>query len=127
MYSNALANNQEQDYSALSKNSYLPLADIFETETQFVLKLDMPDVAKENLDITLDHNLLAIHGKAEPISQDAKLFRSEYEHRDYFRSFKIAPDAIDVGKIDAKFDKGILTLTLSKSEQLKPRKIPVSS
>jgi HSP20 family protein len=101
-----------------------PEVNIFETGDGYVVEAEMPGVDKEGLEITLEGREITIigHRPTEPLSGEA-LF-SEAHHADYRRVFELDP-AIDTGKISAKMDQGVLTLTLPKSERVKPRKITV--
>ena len=84
----------------------------------------MPGVGKDGLEITVEGNEMTITGRraAESVSGDV-LFR-ERSALDYRRVFELDP-AIDTGKISARIDQGVLTLTLPKSEKVKPRRITV--
>ena len=102
-----------------------PDVNIFETKDGYVVEAEMPGVSKEGLEITLEGNEITIvgHRHQEPVSGEA-LFR-ESRNLDYRRVFELDP-AIDTAKISANVQQGLLTLTLPKSEKVKPRKIEVS-
>ena len=97
---------------------------IFETKDGYVLEAEMPGVNKDGLEITLEGNEITIvgHRKNEAVT-GTPLFR-ERTLVDYRRVFELDP-AIDTTRIAAKMDQGVLSLTLPKSEQVKPRKIAV--
>lgn len=101
-----------------------PVVNIIESKEGYVLEAEMPGVSKDGLEITLEGTELTLvgHRNAPPLSGEV-LFR---ESRDlsYRRVFELDP-AIDTTKVSAKMDQGILTLTLPKSEKVKPRKIAV--
>ena|ERR1044071_3589388 len=101
-----------------------PEVNICETKDGYVLEGEMPGVNKDGLEITLEGNEITIvgHRHVEPLTGEA-LFR-ESRDTDYRRVFELDP-AIDVGKISAHMEQGVLTLTLPKSERVKPRKIQV--
>ena len=101
-----------------------PEVNIFETKDGYVLELEMPGVNKDGLEITLEGNEITIvgHRRVEPLTGQA-LFH-ESQELDYRRVFEMDP-AIDTNKVAAKVEQGVLTLTLPKSEQVKPRKISV--
>jgi HSP20 family protein len=101
-----------------------PEVNIFETKDGYVLEAEMPGVNKQGLEITLEGNEITItgHRAAEQLPGEA-LFR-ESRDWDYRRVFELDP-AIDTGRIAAKMEQGVLTLTLPKSERVKPRKITV--
>ncbi|HOW83806.1 MAG TPA: Hsp20/alpha crystallin family protein [Spirochaetota bacterium] len=105
----------------------VPVADIYETDDAYSLKLEMPGVKKENLEITMNDNELEISGKIQKDETNGKNLKySEYELFDYYRSFRVGND-IDRNSIKAELDNGILTLTLHKSEEVKPRKIQITA
>ncbi len=101
-----------------------PEVNIVETKDGYVLEAEMPGVNKSGLELTLENTELTIvgHRQVEPLSGEA-LFR-ESRRGDYRRVFELDP-AIDTSKISARMEQGILTLTLPKSERVKPRKITV--
>lgn len=101
-----------------------PEVNIFETKDGYVLQAEMPGVSKEGLEITLEGNELTITGNrsVEALPGEA-LFRESHEVA-YRRVFELDP-AIDTAKVSARMDQGVLTLTLPKSERVKPRKINV--
>ena len=101
-----------------------PEVNIFETGDGYVLEAEMPGVSKEGLEITLENNELTLvgHRRTEPLGGEAVF--SESHHCDYRRVFELDP-AIDTARISAKMDQGVLTLTLPKSERVKPRTIKV--
>lgn len=101
-----------------------PEVNIFETKDGYVLQAEMPGVSKEGLEITLEGNEITIlgHREAAPLAGE-KLFQ-ESQLADFRRVFELDP-AIDTGKVSARMEQGILTLTLPKSERVKPRKINV--
>ena len=101
-----------------------PEVNIYETKDGYVLEAEMPGVNKEGLEITLEGNEITIvgHQVAEPVNGET-LFR-ESRQVDYRRVFELDP-AIDTSKVSAKMEQGVLTLSLPKSERVKPRKIAV--
>jgi HSP20 family protein len=118
-------NEQRRTTEPQPQHEYaLPEVNIFETSDGYVLEAEMPGVAKEGLEITLEGNEITIvgHRHSEPLSGTA-LFRESHQ-ADYRRVFELDP-AIDTAKIVARMDQGVLTLTLPKSERVKPRKIAV--
>jgi HSP20 family protein len=116
-------NKQEQP--ATRENYILPTVNIREEKDAYVLEADMPGVNKKSLEITLEGSELTLIGRrpAEQITGDALL--RERRQADYRRVFEIDP-AIDSAGITAHMHQGLLTLTLPKSEGVKPRKITVN-
>jgi HSP20 family protein len=101
-----------------------PEVNIFETKDGYVLEAEMPGVSKEGLEITLEGNEITIVGhRQSEVVTGTPLFR-ERALADFRRVFELDP-AIDTARIAAKMDQGVLSLTLPKSERVKPRKIAV--
>ena len=107
-----------------AKEYVSPQVNIFETKDGYVLEAEMPGVNKEGLEITLEGTEITItgHRQLERLPGNA-LFRESNEV-DYRRVFELDP-AIDTSKASARMDQGVLSLTLPKSERVKPRKISV--
>ena len=101
-----------------------PVVDIFETQEGYVMQAEMPGVSKAGLEITLEGNEITITGRRSPETIPGETLFRERSAADYRRVFDLDP-AIDTGKISAKIDQGVLTVTLPKSEKVKPRKITV--
>jgi len=101
-----------------------PDVNIVETKDGYVLEAEMPGVSKEGQEVTLEGNEMTIvgHRKNEVVT-GTPLFR-ERALADFRRIFELDP-AIDTARIAAKMDQGVLSLTLPKSEKVKPRKIAV--
>lgn len=107
-----------------SQERYItPPVDIFENSDGLVVKADLPGVAKEALEVRVDNNLLTIRGKAAHTAPGQPLYR-EYTLVNFFRQFELN-DKVDQNKISADLKHGVLTLSLPKAEEAKPRKIEV--
>lgn len=116
-------NNQQTERAPA--NFIAPEVNIFETQDGYVLEAEMPGVNKEGLEITVAGNEITIVGhRVQDTGNGEPLFR-ERNTSDFRRVFELDP-AIDTTKINAKMNQGVLTLTLPKSERVKPRKVTVS-
>jgi HSP20 family protein len=102
----------------------LPHVNIVETKDGYILEAEMPGVAKEGLEVSLEENLLTITGRRQP-DPAANLLYRESNPVDYRRVFELDP-AIEAGNISAQMEQGVLTLTLPKAEKVKPRRITVN-
>jgi HSP20 family protein len=103
----------------------VPEVNIFETQEGYVLEAEMPGVNKDGLEITIAGNEITIVGqRANEVASGEALFQ-ERSTADFRRVFELDP-AIDTSKINAKMNQGVLTLTLPKSEEVKPRRITVN-
>jgi HSP20 family protein len=101
-----------------------PECNIFETKDGYMLEAEMPGVNKSGLEVTLENNELTIVGHRSEENFAAQPIFRERHYADYRRVFELDP-AIDTTKISAKMGQGVLTLTLPKSEKVKPRRITV--
>ena len=107
--------------------AFLPTADIFETEDALTVILEMPGVDKDNIDISVENGLLTVEGRINFGKYEGlQPVYSEYNIGPFRRSFRIS-SRIDQDKIRAEMRDGVITLTLPKAEQAKPRKIEVKS
>lgn len=106
---------------------FIPQTDIYETEENVVLLVDMPGVTEDGINVTLEKNVLTIEGKsAHTAPEEYQLAFAEYRFGDYERNFRLTEE-IDRDNIEAVFKNGVLTLTLPKVEEVKPRKISVKT
>ncbi|MFZ1221185.1 MAG: Hsp20/alpha crystallin family protein [Chthoniobacterales bacterium] len=102
-----------------------PAATVLENADGYILKVEMPGVSKENLDMWVENNELTILGRRSTPSVEGTLLHRESRAENFRRAFELDP-SIDAEKISAKIDQGVVTLTLPKAEQVKPRKITVA-
>ena len=105
--------------------SYLtPLANVLETKDAYVLEAELPGVAKDGLEVSVENGELTITGRRAAAAPQGRAVYRESRGLDYRRAFEL-DSAIDTARISAKLDQGVLTLTLPKTESVKPRKIAV--
>jgi HSP20 family protein len=102
-----------------------PTVDIIDTKDGYVVQAEMPGVNKDGLEITLEGTEMAITGHRSKETSPGEPVFHERRSADYRRVFELDP-VIDTTKVSAKIDQGVLTLTLPKSERVKPRKIVVN-
>ncbi len=106
---------------------FVPRADIYETEDDIVVLLDMPGIEKDEIDVSLEKNTLTVNGYVKIEAPEGySLALNEYRLGDYERSFRIS-NQIDREGIEAEYNDGVLRLTLPKAEEAKERKIPVKA
>ncbi len=121
------AKTPERAERTRSRRLYRPDVDIIEKDAEIVLIADMPGVDEKSVDITLEKNVLTIHGCVEPeVPEKLKLAESEYGVGDYERAFTLS-DEIDREKIQATVKNGVLRLILPKAEAAMARKIEVKA
>ncbi len=110
----------------INQNVYtVPAADIYEYNEGFTLELEVPGVAKDDLELMIENDTLTINGKMDVTAySDATITHREYKTHDYKRSFKISDEIEKIG-VDAKLEDGVLTVHLKKKEEAKPKQIEI--
>ncbi|MBX3333095.1 MAG: Hsp20/alpha crystallin family protein [Nitrospira sp.] len=105
---------------------WTPSVDISETEGEYQIKAEIPDVKKEDVKVTLEDGVLTIQGerKHEKEEKGKRYHRIERSYGSFIRTFSL-PDVIDEDKVKAEFKEGVLNLSLPKSENAKPKAIDV--
>jgi HSP20 family protein len=106
---------------------WAPAVDIYETENELVIKADLPDVNPQNLDIRVENNILTIRGerKFESKVKEDNYLRVERAYGSFSRSFSLA-NSVKTDDIKADYQNGVLTLSLPKREEAKPKQIKVT-
>jgi HSP20 family protein len=102
-----------------------PMANIVETADGYLVEAEMPGVAKDGLELTIENGELAIVGRRSVTKPDGTAVYRESRDLDYRRVFELDP-SIDTARINAKLENGILKVHLPKTEAVKPRRITVS-
>lgn len=103
----------------------VPPADIYETDTEYVVSADMPGVTRDTLDITLDKGQISINGKAAKDESAGELKYGEYAPYNFSRTFSIGSE-VNGEAITASLSDGVVVITLPKKEEVKPKKIEVT-
>jgi|HubBroStandDraft_6_1064221.scaffolds.fasta_scaffold189630_1 HSP20 family protein len=101
-----------------------PLVDVESNEEGYTIRAEMPGVDKSGLEITVDNGELTIVGHRRTSEVTGEPVYREIRNNDFRRVYELDP-AIDTAKISARIEQGILTLTLPKTESVRPRKITV--
>ena len=114
--------------SLLPWSGYLPSLDLVETDTALEVRMDVPGVKPEDIDVQLSGNLLTIAGKrSEEKEENGKTYhRVERSYGSFSRSLTL-PCNVKDEKVDAKIEGGVLRVTLQKTDDAKTRKIKVQS
>jgi HSP20 family protein len=117
------------DRSAQEGNltAWAPAVDIYETEHELVVKADLPEVKPEDLDIRVENNILTIRGerKFEKQVNESNYLRVERAYGSFARSFSLA-NTVNSEAIKADYQNGVLTLSIPKREEAKPKQIKVN-
>jgi HSP20 family molecular chaperone IbpA len=116
----------KQQESTIPARTFVPTADIFETEAALTLVLEMPGVNKSHVDVSIEDGVLTVQGRLDFSKYESlQPVYTEYNIGHYRRSFSVS-NKIDQNKISAEMTDGALTLVLPKAEQAKPRRISIS-
>jgi len=108
-----------QTGSTMTQGWTLPV-DIFERNHNIVVRAAVPGVKPEQLDISIDQNVLTIKGEIEEkFEENDKVYRREYRHGEFSRSVRL-PENVDVNSISAEFDNGFVAITIPKIVPVKP-------
>jgi HSP20 family protein len=103
---------------SLAMTQWTPACDISETDKEYRIRLELPEVKKDDVRITLANGMLTVQGerKQEQEVSEARYHRRELRYGTFLTRFTL-PDTIDEEKVDASYQDGILTLVIQKSEQ----------
>jgi HSP20 family protein len=116
-----------RDDDVSTRGNWIPPVDIYETDNHdFVLKAELPDMTREDIDVTVESNTLTLRGTKQ-LSSDVKedqYRRIERSYGTFSRSFTL-PNTVDAGKVSAEYKNGVLTVKLPFREDAKPRTINV--
>jgi HSP20 family protein len=115
------------DSEMMSMADWTPSADISETDTEYLIKAEIPEVKKEDVKVTIQDGVLTLQGerKMEKEEKGKKFHRIERSYGSFTRSFRLPEDADESG-VKAEFKDGMLNVTLPKSAKAKPKSINVT-
>ena len=118
--------NGGQGKEIMTVADWTPTVDSSETEAEYAIKAELPEVKKEDVKVTVEDGVLTIQGerKQEKEEKGKKYHRVERSYGRFVRSFTL-PDTVDEGKVRAEYADGVLNLHLPKSEKAKPKQIDV--
>jgi HSP20 family protein len=121
----------ENSYGTRSNGSALttwsPAVDIYETENELVMKADLPDLNEKDLDVRVENNMLTIQGerKFEKQVSEENYLRVERAYGSFTRSFSL-PNTVNPEGVKADYSNGVLTVTLMKKAEAKPKQVKVN-
>jgi HSP20 family protein len=119
-----------RDFGFATANTWMPPVDIFQNgDHEVVLKAELPDMAREDIDITVENFVLTIKGEKKFSPGDGVVKEEHYHHVErrygaFSRSFSL-PQTVDAGKVAAEYKNGVLTVRLPLREEARPRQIKV--
>jgi HSP20 family protein len=106
---------------------WFPAVDVFEDKDNLLVKAELPGLKKEDIEISLQDGFLTLSGerKHEEKHKDAQVYRTERWEGRFHRSVSL-PCRVEADKITATYNEGVLSVTLPKSEDAKPKQIPIT-
>jgi HSP20 family protein len=125
LFQDAYTSNREE---GLSTSAFAPPADVYEDENHVTLKLEVPGIDEKDLDIRVENSNLIIKGerKFEKEEKEENFRRVERQYGAFVRSFSL-PSTVDSENINANYDRGVLSITMPKRAEAKPKQIPVNA
>lgn len=105
----------------------VPAVDIVEHDNEYVVKAELPGVKKDDIDITIQDNVLTINAETKSETEEkegGRVIRQERQYGKFVRSMRLGAQ-VDASKVKAQYKDGVLTLTLPKAEEVRPKKIAV--
>lgn len=123
---NQLFNTDKTASDEVALSAWTPAVDIFEGENNYVIKLELPEVSREDVKVNLHERTLTISGERKIENEDKRdaYHRIERSYGQFYRSFTLPPN-VNPEAINAQFKDGVLRLTLPKREEAKPKQIDV--
>jgi HSP20 family protein len=116
-----------RDFGFTSGATWVPPVDVFQTgEHELVLKAELPDMAREDIDVTVENFALTIKGEKKLASdvREEQFHHIERRYGAFSRTFSL-PRTVDASKVAAEYKNGVLTVRLPLREEAKPRQIKV--
>jgi len=121
-----LTNYSRPEDREIARGVWSPNVDIFENKDQLVLEAELPGLKPEDVNVSIENNVLTIHGERrfEKKDEDDNFHRVERAYGSFTRSFTLPP-TVSSENVNALFDNGVLRLTLAKREEAKPHRIEI--
>ena len=116
-----------RDFGFTAPSTWMPPVDIFQTgDHELVLKAELPDMTREDIDINIENFVLTIKGEKKTSTEvkDEQYHHTERRYGSFGRSFSL-PTTVDPNRVSAEFKNGVLTVRLPLREDAKPRTIKV--
>lgn len=116
------------DETGMMRGAWNPSVDIFENKDSLILEAELPGMSPENVNISIENNVLTIHGerKFEKKDEGDNFHRVERSYGSFTRSFTLPP-TVSSDNVEANFENGILRLQLAKREDAKPKRIEIKA
>jgi HSP20 family protein len=119
---------QMAPFAAQTPEGFMPSFEVKESKDAYLFRADVPGVKESDIEVTLTGNRLTIAGKreAEKQEQTDTYYTFERSYGDFTRAFTL-PEGIDAGSVHADLNQGVLTVSVKKTLEAQPKKIPVTT
>jgi HSP20 family protein len=106
--------------------SFIPAVDVYEDAQKLVLKLEVPGIKQEDLQIHIENQTLTVKGerKLEVDEKEENFHRIERRYGSFVRNFSL-PQTVDTNTVTANYDAGVLSISLTKKAEAKPKQIKI--
>ena len=124
---NDSVSGRNRDDDLMSRGTWTPAVDIYEEDGGLVLKAEVPDISREDIDVSIENSTLTLRGErklANEIKQE-NFHRIERAYGTFVRQFSL-PATVDSARIAADYKDGVLTVKLPMREEAKPRSVKVN-
>lgn len=107
--------------------AWVPAVDVYETGNELVIKVDLPEIAEKDIDVRVESNMLTVRGerKFEQKVEEENYLRMERSYGTFSRSFSL-PNSVDTQAIKAEYTDGVLSVTLPKRAESKPKQVKIN-
>jgi len=125
LFEDATQRRNQADTAAgddFERADWTPAADIYETESGYMIALDLPGIDRDALEIDAEDNRLIVKGTR--VIAESKQYRTERPRGKFLRTFSV-PSSVDQGKIGAEYKDGVLQIRLPKQSEQKPKRIDI--
>lgn len=118
--------DRHREDDLMSRGTWTPAVDIYEVDGTLVLKAELPDMRREDIDVNVENNTLTIRGerKLDNEIRQESFHRIERAYGSFLRQFSLPP-TVDTAKIAAEYKNGVLTVKLPVRDEAKPRSINI--
>jgi HSP20 family protein len=119
--------NPQSPEDALTTSNFAPPVDVYEDEHHIALKIEVPGIDEEDINVSIENNTLTVRGerKFEKDEKEENFHRVERMYGSFTRSFTL-PNTLDPEQISAHYEKGVLKIRLAKKTEAQPRLIKVN-
>jgi len=116
----------EGEQETLAMGNFIPPVDVYEDAHQLLLKLEVPGIKQEDLDVRVENQTLTVKGerKFATNEKEENFHRIERRYGSFTRSFTL-PQTVDTGAVKASYEHGVLSISLAKKEAAKPKQVKV--